>query len=73
MTAKEFWTEFWTEVYRELEFLHYEEFIKEQNDGKAWYTTTQFIEHGKRHKKQLLNHIYSKRGFDLIDLKYKYT
>lgn len=72
MTSKEFWLKFWTEVNNELEFLYYYDYITEQNEGKAWYTTSQFIKHGKVHKKQLLNHIYSKRGFDFSDFQYKY-
>ena len=69
MTKQEFEEQLWQEIYNEMRFLY--PYSEVEPNGKAWYTTDLFIEHGKKFKKQLLNHIYAKRGFYFIDFQYK--
>ncbi len=71
MTKHEFDTKVYTELYHECLFLYgYEEVVRAE-EGKCWYTNPLFIDHAKRFKKQMLNHIYSKREFNLGELQYK--
>lgn len=71
MTKQEFDNKVFRELYHECTFLNgYEEMV-DAEEGKCWYTNPLFIQHAKRFKKQMLNHIYSKRKFDLGELQYK--
>lgn len=71
MTKQEFKQLYFQEIYSELEFLYYSKFIKWQNKGNNWWTFPKFITHGQKFKKQLLQHVYSKRDWDLSTLSYK--
>lgn len=70
MTKQEFDMKVFSELYSECQFLYgYDEMVKSE-EGKCWYTNPLFMQHAIKFKKQMLNHIYAKRRFDLRELQY---
>lgn len=69
MTKKELDTCIEEELLNEVVFLHGHDKIYDIRNG--FYQHKLWIEHCKRFKKQMKEHIYSVRSFDLSRLQYK--